>query len=78
MDETLPPLIEHWRLDDASTGKNRRSTGDITHIADYASRSIDVVVQLGYDGGKRGVRKVWVPGELRCMGRNVSVREIGG
>ena len=31
------------------------------NVADYAARSIDVVVQLRRDGGKRGVRKVWVP-----------------
>ncbi|MEO7247331.1 MAG: ATPase, T2SS/T4P/T4SS family, partial [Novosphingobium sp.] len=32
------------------------------NVVHYAARSIDVVVQLGRDGGRRGVRKVWVPG----------------
>lgn len=34
------------------------------NVVHYAARSIDVVVQLGRDGGKRGVRSVWVPGQL--------------
>ena len=33
------------------------------NVADYASRLIDVIVQLERDGGTRGVRKVWVTGE---------------
>ena len=31
------------------------------NVADYAARSIDVVVQLGCDSGRREVTKVWLP-----------------
>ena len=32
-------------------------------VKDYIARSIDVIVQLGREDGKRGITELWFPGD---------------